>query len=941
MNKFIQLLTKASERTLFIFAFVLVLSAMLALASLKTQIDNDRGTVLVDMVVNASESSNMWVNDQTQRPMNVKLLPDVRKVYEFSGVTEDIRYIRLDPVPGINGATIRIYNVEIQSPAGGKQRLGPSELAKWQVFNGNRVALTDNYIEYISAQNIILTTDARYHMAMFYPAFIHNVANVVFDLSRFNIILGLYFLCLVVASLWSRSWAHVGIVSAVLLGLISLSKNVATANFGSISVTKAVGLAAFSGHSLTPNSMFIALSILLSGIAASAAYFLTRRRFSLIQMNPVTSQPKSYWWQFGIVFVLVAAVIFPDVLVGATRHAILWGGMYVPQWDSDNAVTWAYMIKNGYLPFRDFWYPYALGFVFDFISPWGKFFQYFVLLGLLGTLFYLVSIVSRSAYLIGAILIFAILLGGLPSQNVIISPQPERHLFPFVICLAYIAASGSSGGRQKISIWPFWLATCVGLIFEPSQVAYAALGVALVLVFDLFDTSPLQWRILVKRLIQDFAVPAGFLCVIVSVLAMTGVIQNISDFYLEMGSVANYMAVPTSLDLNFGNIAGRSFFLVAMPFIILALGIFERTLFGTPNDPLPKAIMAAGAIGVMQLQKHGVRPIDWALFYSSTTGIVLYSVLLSRRMGIKSTLFFGGMVGLTAAIFINTGVVNQSWQRLVNVGQRVAIAAHVVTMDAKQLESYRADQFSPARLKPFSDETALLDELKSRVGHMPSFYSLPDAPILYVLAGAKPPYQINGFSMSPIFEQIKMVDYLRSKKIEYVIVEPSKMTFDGFSYFVRLPVLYNYVVSNYAPDFATQRFSVFRLRKPGEPIPLDAWIPILGDTVNLGHLPVYSMLPVSPSLNCESDCDDMLKVSISKVEQEQLVTVPFNLNGKTLGISFIAVPGKAEYWIKLNRIWFWVARADGVSVAQLGGIMPEGLSAQILHVKPRRPEHLY
>lgn len=939
LNKFMQLWGKASERALFVFAFILVLSAMLALSSLKPQIDADRGAVLVDMVVSVSASSNMWVNDQTQRPMSVKLLPDVRKVYEFNGLTEDVRYIRLDPVPGLNGATIRIYNVEIQSPAGAKQKLGPSELAQWQVFNGSRVALTDSYIEYVSAQNIILTTDAKYHLAMFYPAFIHNVANVVFDLSRFNIILGLYFLCLIFASMWTRSWAHAGVVLAVLAGIISLSKNVATANFGSISVMKAVGLAAFSGHSLMPNSMFIALTILLVGIVAGSAYLLNRKHLLLNQMERVTYQPQLRWWQFGIVFIFVAAFIFPDVLNGASRHAMLWSGMYVPQWDSDNAVTWAYMIKNGDLPFKDFWYPYAMSFAFDLASPWGNFLQYFVLLSLFGSFFYFISIVSRSAYFVGVILVFAILLGGLPSQNVVLFPQPERHLFPFVICLAYIAGSG--GGQRPKSIWPFWLATCVGLIIEPSQVAYAALGVSLVLAFDIFETSKLQWRPLVKRLVRDFAVPAVFLTIVVTVLAMYGVIQNVSDMYLEMGSISNYMAVPTSLDLNFGNMAGRSFFLVVGPFVILALGIFESLVSKNPNDLLPKAIMAVGAIGVMQLQKHGVRPIDWALFYSSATGIVLYSVLLSRRMAVKSTLFFGGMVGLTTAIFFNTGVVNQSWQRLTNAGQRIAAAAHVITMDTKELAAYRADQFSSARLKPFSDEAALLNELKFKVGHMPGFYSLTDAQILYVLAGVKPPYQINGFNMSPIFEQIRMVDYLRSKKIEYVIVEPSKMTFDGFSYSVRLPILYNYVVENYVPGFSTQRFSVFRLRKPGEQIALDTWILILGSNVNLGHLPVYSMLPESSLVNCESDCDDMLKVSISKVEQEQLVTIPFIVNGKALGISFVAVPGKMEYWIKLNRIWFWAARVDGISVAELGQIMPENLSVQILHAKPHRPEYLY
>ncbi|MDC0986218.1 hypothetical protein OAS67_02875 [Alphaproteobacteria bacterium] len=940
MNKLMRILGMASAKTLFVCAFVSTFFALLEISSLKSQIDADRGTVLVDMSVSSGGVSNMWVNDQTQRPMNVKLIPDVRTVYEFSGVAEDIRYLRLDPLPGIRGATIRIYNVEIQSPAGGKQRLGPSDLAKWQVFNGSRVALTDNYIEYVSAQNIILTTDANYHVALFYPAFIHNFANVVFDISRFNIILGLYFLCLVLASIWARSWAHVGIVSAVMLGLIFLSKNVATANFGSILVTKAVGLAAFSGHSLAPNSMFIALSILLAGITAGAFYSLTRQRLSSIQMEPVKPQSELHWWKFGILFTLVAVFIFPDVLHGVPRHAILWSGMYVPQWDSDNAVTWAYMIKNGLLPFKDFWYPYAMSFAFDLALPWGIFFQYFVLLALFGALFYFISVVSRSAYWIVVILIFIIFLSGLVNQNVIIFPQPERHLFPFVICLAYIAASGS-GGRRKISIWPFWLATCIGLVIEPSQVAYAALGVGLVLLFDIFNTLPLQWLPLLKRLVRDFAVPAVFLSIAVTVLVLSGVIQNVGDMYLEMGSIANYMAVPTNLDLNFGNMAGRSFFLVAGPFVILALGIFESIASKNPNDLLPKAIMAVGAIGVLQLQKHGVRPIDWALFYSSASGIVLYSVLLSRHMGIKSMLFFGSMVGITAAIFINTLSVNQAVQRFAVTGPRVAAAVDVLTMDAKELAAYRAEQFSPARLRAFSDEIALLNELKLRVGRMPEFYSLPDAPVLYVLAGAKPPYQINGFSLSPVFEQNKIVEYLHSKNIEYVIVEPAKSFIDGFAYSVRLPVLYSYVVANYVLDFSTPRFTVFRLRKPSERTSFDAWASILDDPVQLGHLPQNSVPPESYSLSCEFNCDDILKVTITRIEQEQPVTISIVVNGKARGISFVAVPEKTEYWINLNRIWFWAAKFDSVTAVQIGKITQAGLSVQIFRLKQQRPEHLY
>jgi hypothetical protein len=913
---------------------------MLALGTLTTKLEADRGAVLVDMLVSENGTSNMWVNDQTQSPMTAKLLPAVRKVYEFKGVAEDIRYVRIDPLPGINGGVIRIFSIEIQSPTGTKQRLGPSELATWQVANGSRAALTDSYIEYVSAQNIILTTEATFKVSMFYPTFIHQFVRVVSDLSKFTIIVGLCFLCLVLVSAWSRSWVHVGIVVGMVVGLIGLSQNVATADFGSVSVEKAVGLAAFSGHSLAPNSLFIALSAMLAATVAGAAHWASRSKIAPPYANGLADWPRPNWWQFGAVLALVASMLFPDVLANVPRHAMLWGGMYVPQWDSDNAVTWAYMINSGYLPFKDFWYPYALSFAFDLISPWGGFLQYCVLLGLFGAFFYFVSIVSRSTFWVGTFLIVLMLFGGLPNHNVLIFPQPERHLFPFVICLTYVAASGADRFRW-MPIWPFWLVTCLGLVFEPSQVAYAALGVALVLIFDVVNKPVLERVKIGRRLIRDFAVPAAFLCILVSALAIGGVIRNVSDLYLEMGTISSYMAVPTSLHLGPESITERSFLFIVMPFILLALGIAEQLLTRDPSNYLPKAVMAVGAVGIMQLQKHGVRPIDWALFYSSTIGVVLYSVLLSRLIGKKITLLLGAMVAMSVAVFIQVGAISHSWQQVLNVAERFSDAAHVLTMNDNQLSAYRAGRFSSDRLKAFAEEDNLLNTLKSRVGYMPTFYSLPDAPLLYVLAGVNPPYQINGFNMSPIFEQVKMVEYLRAKKVENVIIEPGKMYLDSVPNIVRLPLLYDYITGNYVPDFATSRFAVLRQRKQTDPPALDAWVSILGGDVNLGHLPTFSNAPAFPILNCLSDCEDVLRISATVREHEQTIAVPFRVAGRTLTVSFVAIPGKAEYWIKLSRIWFWAAQYDAAWVAQLANVMPNGVRAEVFHAKLNSPEVLY
>jgi hypothetical protein len=884
-------------------SFFLALLILFFLSSMKQQINADSGSIIIDMRISADGQANLWVNDQTKPPFTNKIISNERRQYQFPGITGDIKYIRIDPMPGVSGQTIKIYGIEIKGANGEGNKLTPKEISSWNVYGGPSGQLKEGFVEYVTGPNTSLVSETSYSLVTFYPKFVHKISDIINSLDNLNIILMMLTALLIVCSLSRYCYAHVLILIFTIFYLSIFSKFIAHINFGSIPVDRAVGLAAFNGQTLFPGKVFILLSFFSAVVGSALLLFLDKRR-KVTSLNSITNNYSNVsWWGFFAILIFGFICFIPNIDNLAPRHSIVWGGMYVPFWDSDNAVTWAYMIKNGLIPFKDFWYPYAFSYLFDLAQPWGGLFQCAVTVLLLMATYYLVATIAYGKNWAGLFFTVFIVIGGIPAQNTLPFPQPERHLFPFVVSLAYLLISSKT--RKNINIYLFWIASCLSLALDPSQIIYAIPSIGLIFGLNLYKNRKDDWKIIIRNSIFDFSMPIVFFALIISYLYLNGITTNMEKFYFEMGSISNYMAVPTSLNTTIFDYLDFRYFLVSAPFLFFGIGLFEFLSPKNLDKTISGAIMVVSLVGITQLQKHIVRPIDWSLFYSSAFGICLYSAFILKRNLLSARVIIGSVLGIFLAIIINSGQFDQLKIKFKSTFINFEKTNFLLLGNQDAREAFANNLFSSEKLRAFKDERALIQDLSNYPSGAQSFYSPTDNQILYVLAGMRAPYQINGFNMSPIFEQEKTIDYLKINNIKYLIIDPSKLNFDGFSYAVRLPILYRYMYRNYVFSHEFGKYKIFQLKKPGEKLSLKKWISVLGSEVNLGYIPNFSTLTYDNVSSCNDDCNDILKISLHTNVQDKLIKIPFESVNQKIYVTFIAKKNNLNYQINLNRLWFW------------------------------------
>jgi hypothetical protein len=886
--------------------FFLVLIFLYFSFQIKDQVYADSGAIEIDMFVNSGGRTNLWVNDQSKPPLTANLEKNVRKKYVFKGIYEDIKYLRIDPVPGTSNKVVKIFNVEIKGADGRGIKLSPEDLGSWTAYGSNGTKILNDGIEYLTGENTILVSERKYDIFTYYPKILHSFIDYISRINSLTSLLMFLFFGLIFLGISNKSWINIPLVFAIVISLHFASKYLAQNNYGSISVDKSVGLAAFSGHSLTPNSHYILFMVLMSFLIP-----LAFSRFCKVKNKidiPVENNEKinSTTSEIFIIFLFTSIFLFPDFSSISPRNVIAWGGMYVPNWDSDNAVAWAYMVSEGLLPFKDFWYPYAFSFLYDFMQPWGFLFQYLVTISLLTALYFLVKKITGGLILAGAVCISVILLGGFPSQNILIFPQPERHLLPFVIALSFLIAINSH--KPKYWIYLFSAVTCGAILLEPSQVVYAAPSILVVCCLYLFQKTELSLKRRAKVIFLIFLMPALFLSLLLLLICLfqQEASKNISDMYLQMQSISNYMAVPTGIDTSIGSYADFRYFLICSPFIFFTFGFFKYLNGNSSSRILHQAIMVVSLIGIFQLQKHIVRPINWALFYSLFLSTIFYiSYILNGKNKLK-IFFTNFMLGVFFMILVNTGSLNNISNKLSTIYSRFVNAKLEISKSFSEDNYYANKLFSSKRLRAYDEELKLVKYLNLDTPGAPKFYSMPDNPILYVIAKKIPPYQINGFSMSPVFEQKKIVEFLKNNDITYIVIDPSKNSIDGFSYTVRLPELYKFAVKNYSIDKEFGKFYIAKKASNNQQINLDAWSKVIGSEVNLGYIPNYSkIIDELNSEKCIVECESILKVKIPTGNYDSNISIPVVVKGVKFTIKFSRKPELGIIYIPLDKIWFW------------------------------------
>lgn len=923
--------------------FVVCLTAVATLIGLLTfpQIYRSAGAVLeLDMASSAGGNMEIYINDLRADPLRATLVGGERRVYRFDGILEDIHLLRIDPGE-VPGATVDFYGIRVVDAGTPLRSFSPQEILRWSKANIAESSLTNDFVRFVASNNDpILQTGVAITLNRDYPAFLGRfMAGLQQPKSALAVILFTFALGLA-SGVFDRS-RRLHIVAACLAVPACLTALWLTVQIYQplAPVDASVGRAVFTGFS-TPGlrmAIFVTLAVaVLAGLFVSGIH----RVNNSADMQRQTADRTGRMARFGtpaLLCVLAISAFVPDL---RGWLSVLSNQEFATDWDSNNVILWNFLIQSGYVPFRDFWYPYSGFFLFSLTPPYG------ILAGFLyKTALYCLVLLPLYRLLDRRLLPVLFVLAALwigESQQVFWGAW--RYLIPVAVVFSYVTIARNRPTLQTGHIL-FWLSVCLGLFFEPAQIIYAGPAIAVILAFDIVQGRIRKPADIVARLMRDFIVPALFLGVLIAVAAWAGQLPGAFDFYRLLGPAAVGGATPNDM---LAAIAARSWIKAAnllLPLCFVAIGLYER-LKKYPGDRKTADLMLGlGLVGYMMMQKHLLRPADWQMIVVPALGVFLYAAIWRIRRPLPEYIGLGVAAGWYIAIAVNTGGAAALLDKLYRAPAALTDSVAVLYAEQALIRDTAERMFHADRFTAHDDAKRVLAELarRGKNGVLPDFYVLGDSPYYYVLAKRLPPYHVNDYNAASLPEQLKVATYLEREKPEYVIWDPATLTMDGIQNFVRNPTIYNAVVEGYRPGFRVGRFEVLERRPEGAPLSMAYFHEKFGATAYLGTIPYLSSFGrFGRCPGQAAQCRKFLRVEITDWEKvESTLAIPIRSGGHEFRLVFALRPPQAVYHISLNRIWFWdVAARHGGKPTVIYNALPSGVKTAVLS-REARPDILY
>lgn len=265
----------------------------------------------------------------------------------------------------------------------------------------------------------------------------------------------------------------------------------------------------------------------------------------------------------------------------------------------------------------------------------------------------------------------------------------------------------------------------------------------------------------------------------------------------------------------------------------------------------------------------------------------------------------GGWGVFLAAVagFSGLGVLHSGLTGLpTTIRDDVHAATHVKTV--RKLES--AEQ-APRMFRNYASEVKIAALVRPRLaGTRTGLFVLGDDPMLYVLLHEDPPWTFTAYNTSPISDQHRVVDWLRSKRPKVVVFDETTSTFDGIPSVVRIPLVYQAVIRMYQPVEHAGDYEVLALRTRGTAVASSFWATQLGATVDLGYVPDATPVPARAQTTPGPGLSPFLVVRRTAVSTGPAqVAVPVRFGGSTFVVRFEASANRTSVRIPLARIWAW------------------------------------
>ncbi|MCL5438472.1 MAG: hypothetical protein M1268_00600 [Patescibacteria group bacterium] len=486
-----------------------------------------------------------------------------------------------------------------------------------------------------------------------------------------------------------------------------------------------------------------------------------------------------------IVFILSIFLSLPHIL------DICSGYLNYSGFDSQEFLLWNYSAINGYLPYKDFFYPYGLLFyyrnynlVFILIN--------FSSLPILFTLTFLFikKVIKNSYYLYFSMLIFyvfIIIITGLDTF--------ARYgiFLIFSLFFSYIFYSSKKIPKSTLFITGLLLGLVISLI--PDLGSYLIVFTVFISIFNEYLKIKKKnfllfnfFRELMKKLTFIFF---GFLIGIIPLLIFLLYLGNVLSFLNYFEEVQNITLVAKTPFFSFIDSPANIFTLSILFFSIFF--VFYKLLFSKDKFILSFYFQISLIVDILILeQKSIIRSIDQQITFISLILLMLvfYELihLLHKSIFFKKTVYPFFLL----AIIILYG--SNIPPREINI-QKIPKAVNLSITNKcfnNNLQSFLFKNTSYIKI---------VNYLKKQPNFNQKIFSFPTGDsAFYVLLNQKPPYYNAIFEGSSAKNQEQAIKYIQDNNIEFITISTNRSSIqDSVPDYIRQPILFKYIVNNYYP----------------------------------------------------------------------------------------------------------------------------------------------
>lgn len=678
-------------------------------------------------------------------------------------------------------------------------------------------------------------------------------------------------------------------------------------------VNEAAGGAAYYGTPYVPQQL-AAVVVVAVVLAVALGFVLAVRRRGSWPIAPAEpgeepGQRRPPLWAGGVAaaigVALVALPAFPDLPSIALSDPVApyENVVGVATWDLSNLLTWLWLVNDGAVPMRDFFFPYGQTWVFS-TFPLGSLWSWLAncwILALAGWALW--RLAPREGRVVRLVLCaLTLVLVGFWLGIV------WRYSLPLVLALIYAAVGPAAHQRPTRGHLVLALAALTAGLWGIDTLGYGIAGMAFVLLGEL-----LAGRVSVRPIgpfLRGLGVDALAMAS-VAVVPLVWLLQgsfdgNVRFAFGPRGVSATGAAAQNMLGALRQFIGFKPTYemlSVVAPALLLAGGLAQSVLGGRRGVAPSRLLLAAAGCSFAVLLKHLVRPQGDIMFLVPILALAWCAILVweIRRWALAAA------VGALAATFVWTlqrsDIVDIYWTQAKTTPNRLVKSVELVDK-SDAIAAVKRRSFQPANLPRWPLELAGAADLRKQMARESddSFAVLGDLPYLYIYFDEHPPYHVDLYDASKRDEQDAMVDDLREADPNLILWRRD-FAQDSVPQAVRNPIVLRWVVDHYVP-VRKGDFDVLRRRRAGERLAPEYWHARLGEPLSLGYVPAASGGDEADRCTGGDGCNAYAIIKGQPSARDQLIGFTVSGGGRSFGVVLLGRPGQDEYAVRLDRLWF-------------------------------------